>query len=195
MTTCPACAEQIDDGVETCPHCGVSVRDYVPAEGPAAARESKRKTSLLLIVIAVVGGLMLLLCCSGVPIALLLPAVQQAREAARRSQCKNNLKQYGLALHNYHDVYNLLPSGEQFTGSNASCRYSPNVPLLPFLDQAPLYNQISGGLVIGGTTYAPFGAVPWDGNYRPFLVQPPVFLCPSDALSVSGGTIGKTNYM
>jgi len=85
----------------------------------------------LLVVIAIIGVL----------VALLLPAVQQAREAARRSQCKNNLKQIGLAIHNYHDVYNMLPS----------CSFAPifqgimsagiNVSLLPYLDQANLQNQ------------------------------------------------------
>src|SRR5690242_17032670 len=140
MTTCPACAEQIDEGVETCPHCGVSVRDYVPVEGPAAARESKRKTSVLLIVIAVIGGLFLLLCCTGVPFALILPAVQQAREAARRSQCKNNLKQIGLALHNYHETYGGLPPAF-VADDQGRPMHSWRVLILPFLGEQALYNE------------------------------------------------------
>ncbi|MEO1994860.1 MAG: DUF1559 domain-containing protein, partial [Planctomycetaceae bacterium] len=76
-------------------------------------------------------------------VALLLPAVQQAREAARRSQSKNNLKQLMLAMHNYHDVYNGFPQGtvpnEQLKPEQ---RLSWMVSLLPFVDQAPLYDQI-----------------------------------------------------
>lgn len=142
----------------------------------------------LLVVIAIIAVL----------VALLLPAVQQAREAARRSQCKNNLKQYGLALHNYHDTFSILPSGEGIPNTSwAACRYSPNIALLPYIDQAPLYNQIAGAFTNPATsvTYAPFHAVPWDGNYLPFTVQPPVFLCPSDTVTREGGAIGKTNYM
>lgn len=76
--------------------------------------------------------------------ALLLPAVQQAREAARRSQSKNNLKQIGLAMHNYHDSYEYFPSG---TVENADLevdqRLSWMVSILPFIDQVELYNQIN----------------------------------------------------
>jgi hypothetical protein len=76
--------------------------------------------------------------------ALLLPAVQQAREAARRAQSKNNLKQLGLAMHNHHEVFNSLPAGTvENKDLKVEERLSWVVPLLPFLDQAPLSNSIN----------------------------------------------------
>ena len=76
-------------------------------------------------------------------IALLLPAVQQAREAARRSQSKNNMKQIGLAMHNYADTHNHFPAGTvENEDLEVEERLSWMVSILPYLDQAPLYNQI-----------------------------------------------------
>jgi prepilin-type N-terminal cleavage/methylation domain-containing protein len=102
----------------------------------------------LLVVIAIIAIL----------ISLLLPAVQQAREAARRTQCRNNLKQIALAMHNYHDVYNQFPPGFLFQNpkmsknangafvrgdrSNRSPGWAWSTSILPMLDQAPAYNQI-----------------------------------------------------
>lgn len=83
----------------------------------------------LLVVIAIIAIL----------IALLLPAVQQAREAARRSTCKNNMKQIGLALHNYHDTFRAFPIGSQTSYYRANWRSS----ILPYIDQAPAYNQLT----------------------------------------------------
>ncbi len=84
----------------------------------------------LLVVIAIIGIL----------IALLLPAVQAAREAARRSHCSNNVKQIGLALHNYHDVHLAFPPGSFWTGTAyADYRGSILVRLLMYLEQQPLY--------------------------------------------------------
>src|SRR5262249_11899041 len=73
--------------------------------------------------------------------ALLLPAVQQAREAAQRTQSKNNLKQLGLSLHNYHDTFNSFPQGVvPGTGETPEESLSWIYSILPYLDEAPLYN-------------------------------------------------------
>ena len=89
----------------------------------------------LLVVIAIIGVL----------VALLLPAVQQAREAARRTQCKNHLKQFALAIHNYESTYTVLPPAacinrNGFASNNAS--WSVHGRVLPFLDLSVLYNAV-----------------------------------------------------
>lgn len=82
----------------------------------------------LLVVIAIIGIL----------IALLLPAVQAAREAARRSQCANHMKQLGTALHNYHDTYRIFPPA----GWDGGNRLSWIPPIFPFIEQKPLYDKV-----------------------------------------------------
>lgn len=86
----------------------------------------------LLVVIAIIGIL----------VALLLPAVQQAREAARRSQCKNNLKQIGLALHSYHDVSNTFPFGSYGTWGHTWL-----LAILPYVEQGTAFDQLWTGTV------------------------------------------------
>ncbi|MBI3863474.1 MAG: DUF1559 domain-containing protein [Planctomycetia bacterium] len=119
-----------------------------------------------------------------VMVALLLPAVQQAREAARRSQSKNNLKQIGLALHNFHDVHNHLPAGTHENDKlKPEQRLSWQADVLPFLDQAPVYNQIAFDK-------------PWDddANLGILKVQIPTYLNP--ALTVdANGKVGHTHYV
>ncbi len=82
----------------------------------------------LLVVIAIIAIL----------IGLLLPAVQQAREVARRTQCKNNLKQVGLAIHNYHDVYNTFPN---VNANSALSGGSPFTSILPLIDQGNSFSH------------------------------------------------------
>jgi prepilin-type N-terminal cleavage/methylation domain-containing protein/prepilin-type processing-associated H-X9-DG protein len=98
----------------------------------------------LLVVIAIIGVL----------IALLLPAVQSAREAARRSQCTNNLKQIGLGLHNYMSTHSSFPMGAaavhpigQANKRTGWGNWSAHAMLLPFLEQAPVYNSLNNSLL------------------------------------------------
>jgi prepilin-type N-terminal cleavage/methylation domain-containing protein len=124
----------------------------------------------LLVVIAIIGIL----------VALLLPAVQAAREAARRSQCLNNMKQIGLAMHNYHDTFKTFPFGQDGTGD----RYSAISLLLPFMEQKPLHDSIDFNL--------PYNA-PINNAAR--LTELPMLRCPSDRLNPMPQTGGATNYM
>ncbi|MBB03062.1 MAG: prepilin-type cleavage/methylation domain-containing protein [Planctomyces sp.] len=128
----------------------------------------------LLVVIAIIATL----------VSLLLPAVQQAREAARRSQCKNNLKQLGLAIHNYHDVHSTFPAGYYSYGTStgaapgwaemdantwdAAPGWAWGAMILPFLEQGALYDQLS----IDAPCWAPVNA----GLVESKLAM---FLCPS----------------
>ncbi len=139
----------------------------------------------LLVVIAIIAIL----------IALLLPAVQQAREAARRSQCKNNMKQLGLALHNYHDVYNQFPINYSTVFTTSTISMSWMVTILPYIDQAPLFNLIDSKVGIHNDPRSPtpdtVAAVnPSNGWAAKQII--PAYKCPSDTSeSIMGG---RANY-
>src|SRR5579872_386881 len=122
----------------------------------------------LLVVIAVIAVL----------IGLLLPAVQQAREAARRTQCKNNLKQIGLALLNYESSFRIFPPG-YIAGSafidgqtDTAPGWSWGAMILPQLDQEPLQSTINFSLPVQAAANAPA-----------IQVSLPAFVCPSDQLA------------
>lgn len=123
----------------------------------------------ILVVIAIVGTL----------VALLLPAVEAAREAARQAQCQNNLKQIGIAIHNYHTGHGKFPPGRLVHPVNGQGRcFSAYAHLLPHLEAGTLYRQID------------FNANPEALANAPVLEQTiPFFLCPSDSgLKVQGNS-------
>jgi prepilin-type N-terminal cleavage/methylation domain-containing protein/prepilin-type processing-associated H-X9-DG protein len=110
----------------------------------------------LLVVIAIIGVL----------VALLLPAVMMAREAARRCSCRNNLKQLGIALHNYHDAHGGFPPG--FVVGFPDVFANANIQLLPFLDQPAIHSRYNMN-------------VPWGGQSSELAKTPiPVLICPSN---------------
>jgi prepilin-type N-terminal cleavage/methylation domain-containing protein len=136
----------------------------------------------LLVVIAIIGVL----------VAILLPAVQAAREAARRMQCQNNLKQLALALHNYHDIRKTFPPGVQFPYREPSiyisekCRANWAILILPFIEEQNSYNQFDLKVPISDSKNRIARGLPIS-----------TFRCPTDIghdVLYAGLTTGTPNY-
>ena len=149
------------------------------------SKSSARKRGFTLIELLVVIAIIAVL------IALLLPAVQQAREAARRTQCKNNLKQMGLGIHNYESTYSRFPSSGEGHNPNAGICTRQMFPvstftaILPYIDQAPLYNKFNFSEHYSSTTNAP--------NAKTNIAA---FLCPSNSVSKPDPlNFGNVDYM
>ena len=123
----------------------------------------------LLVVIAIIGVL----------IALLLPAVQAAREAARRMSCANNLRQIGIAVHNYHDTLGSFPAGQiAGTAADSCTNFGWAALILPYIEQSNLGAQLNfGTTIIDGADSNGIGI---SGNALIGATLIPTYLCPSD---------------
>jgi prepilin-type N-terminal cleavage/methylation domain-containing protein/prepilin-type processing-associated H-X9-DG protein len=142
----------------------------------------------LLVVIAIIGVL----------IALLLPAVQSAREAARRAQCVNNLKQMGLAVHNYASQYDVLPAYQIDNTATWGWMAPWTAAILPHLEQQPLYNALNFNMPMMEIW---FGGSPPPGslnNTTVGLVTIASLICPSDSVVPSSPSLsgfwGMSSY-
>jgi type II secretory pathway pseudopilin PulG/ribosomal protein L40E len=151
-TTCPMCGAEISAAAPKCRSCG-----EVLAVSPKPNNVIERVFTVLTV-----------LAIGVVLVALLLPSVRRARPAARRSQCKNNLKQIALALHNYEAVHHAFPPACTVDADGRPL-HSWRTLILPYLDQAPLYNSIDL-------------SKPWDdpANAEAFKTQVLVYCCPSN---------------
>lgn len=181
---CPACAETIPNGTKVCPYCQSDVVAFARdldgewSERPRPKKAGGTKGAPLVLILG--GAVLAFFVCSGILVALMLPAVQQAREAARRTQCKNNLKIIGLALHNYHATYGSFPPAVTYSAGGQPM-HSWRVLILPYLDEAALYAQYNLN-------------EPWDspGNLAVTATMPAVYACPSNP---QGRLAGNTHYV
>jgi prepilin-type N-terminal cleavage/methylation domain-containing protein/prepilin-type processing-associated H-X9-DG protein len=153
----------------------------VPAPTPRERRAGFTLVELL-VVIAIVGAL----------VAILLPAIQAARESSRRASCTNNLRQLGVALHNFHDAQRKFPPGR---GAPPPKVFSAFAFLLPYVEETSLHGLVD--LSKAPTTIVVAG-VPYSGaaNAKAASMVVPILQCPSDFTTgrVPGSTFAATNY-
>jgi len=186
--SCPHCghatqaADHFAGQTGPCASCGAQVTIPFPSGKPgndSRGVTSSSSSTGTVIVVALVAGLGIMIVCGGV-VALLLPSLDTPREASRRMQCSNNLKQIGLAMHNYHEVYKTLPPAVIADEEGKPIR-SWRVLILPFMEQQPLYQRYDFN-------------EPWDAPENQFAVDTalPVYVCPSDPASTATPT--DTSY-
>jgi hypothetical protein len=180
----------------TCSHCGLQTKvsdQYAGQSGPCAgcsqmvtvpplsealiyAPPKKSSAGPIIIGIILVLFVLMLLACSGLFVSMYRSAVPAAQDAGRRTQCKNNLRQIGLAMLNYHDVYGSYPPA-YLADEDDRPMHSWRVLLLPYLEEEALYDQYDFDQ-------------PWDSpeNLALANLMPQVYTCPSDMLATGSET-------
>jgi len=183
--TCPHCGAETNVADEfagrsgPCAQCGKTITVPLPGAAPPGYAPAARRSSgvPVLVVLAIVGGLVVV--CGGILLALLLPPVHSAREAARKAQCNNHLKQIALAMHSYHAMHRCYPPA-YIADENGRPMHSWRVLLLPLLDEEALYRQYDFDQ-------------PWDSPKNLALARkvPNCYRCPSE----SGAGQSDTSYV
>lgn len=207
--TCPHCGAHtnVDDRFAghtgPCGRCGNTIT--IPhSTMPSYTPRAPQKSSGAIVVLAVVLGF----CCLGGPVivALVLPGVQAAREAARRSVCMNNLERIGLALHKYHDTYKCFPPAVT-TDAGGNPRYSWRVAILPYMEQQALRDAYDSDYawddpvndLVRMTSLSPYlcpsspPAFPNETNYVMITGKGTVGGLPNDPTRISGVRDGISN--
>ena len=189
--SCPHCghatqvADQYAGQTGPCVSCGGQVTIPLPGGKPSGSpppQTSGTSNSVgVIIVVVIVAVLGITVVCGGIMAALLLPAVQAAREAARRESCQNNLKQIALAMHNYHDTYKTFPPAF-IPDENGEPMRSWRASILPFVEQMALYDRYDFH-------------ERWDAPENEFAIgiAIPSYKCPSDPSSAGAPT--DTSYV
>ena len=146
-------------------------------ELPPSQNSKSGAGAITIVVVLLVCVVACLLVCGGIMVALIIPAGSSAGVAARRMQCSNNLKQIGLAFHNYHAAYGSLPPAYT-ADADGNRLHSWRTLILPFMEQSALYQQVDL-------------TKPWDDPANAILLQMevPIFRCPSSKVAV-----GMTTY-
>ena len=184
--TCPHCGAQTEVADEyagqtgPCAQCGKSVTiplPHAPAQYAPRQKSSSKGPTLVIVLVAVLGVMVV---CGGILAALLIPNVEMAREAARRTACKNNMKQIGLAILNYHEAHGEFPPAYS-TDADGNPLHSWRVLILPYMEQQWLHDAIDL-------------EKPWDSpeNQDYANMMPAEYACPSSTDAVG---MGNTNYV
>jgi len=177
--TCPDCGHQTTVSDEfagqsgPCAQCGRTV--FIPPPAPGAGApvllppKQGSAAPLVVVIVVEVAAIPVLFICTGILVALLLPAIQASREAARRATCSNNLKQIGLAMFNYEEAFGCFPPA-YIPDERGRPKHSWRVLILPYLDEKALYDQYDFN-------------EPWNSPHNSALAarMPKVYRCPSES--------------